>query len=492
MACSTDCGSWDSSRRLSADSSCGWSSSIGMSYRARKRAVAESTSVAVRARVHERHRDAEALVHAAKLSEIREFARAGNVANRRKERVLDERPKQHVRAEEVRRRSGLLGQCLDRKRALAGDEMIALPANGAPRAVEMKERDAVRLGEDLRLMSAGRQRVARGLGERRGSAGGAELAREQVGDERLGRGIRRVVNHQPVGAEQRFEPPGKGVGHAEAWPVRVAERGHEPLRELGFAECARDLIKTVLDAAIQHERGNRSLAGALGLGQRDRVRLEAWVEPRTAGDFLPVVIFGVDPEHRNDFCLLFACGVAGQLDGGDGLEQREERSAEGAGLLSGEDRRPSRCRRASVRLRGRPVEHRAAPAGLRGVRRPPRAVGSSRACGRLPRSRPVAGTDRRRTAVRLWRSQRRSPRREAGSSQSGARRSLCGSSRRRTSFPLSPPRTLSEPCKSCQEPGQHGQHEQHGNRNRVRAVHDHLETSTHFAKLRVPHAGKPW
>ena len=43
-------------------------------------------------------------------------------------------------------------------------------------------------------------------------------------------------------------------------------------------------------------------------------------------------------------------------------------------------------------------------------------------------------------------------RRAAGSSQSGARRSPCGSSRRRTSvLRLSPARTLSEPCESCQD-----------------------------------------
>ena len=75
-----------------------------------------------------------------------------------------------------------------------------------------------------------------------------------------------------------------------------------------------------------------------------------------------------------------------------------------------------------------------------------------RACARwLSVQALSASRDRRRRAARSWRSRRRSRRPAAGSSQSGARRSRCGSSRRRTSFPLTPPRTLSEPCKSCQD-----------------------------------------
>ena len=186
-------------------------------------------------------------------------------------------------------------------------------------------------------MSASRERIARRLGERRGAAGSPELAGEEIGDERLGRGIRRVVDHQPMRSEQRFEPPGEGVGHADLRPVRGTKRGHEPLGELGLAERAGEFVEAVLDAAVQLECSDRPLAGALGLWQRDRVRLEAGVEHRTARHLFPVVILGIHPEHWNHIRLLLPCGVTGQLDCRDGLEQREERAAERPGLLTGED-----------------------------------------------------------------------------------------------------------------------------------------------------------
>ena len=94
----------------------------------------------------------------------------------------------------------------------------------------------------------------------------------------------------------------------------------------------------MLDPGIQRQRRDRSLARALWFGQRDRVRLEARIEHRTARDLVPVVIFGIDPEDRNDVGLLIVRGPAGELDGGDGFQQREERAAEGPRLLPGKNR----------------------------------------------------------------------------------------------------------------------------------------------------------
>ena len=54
------------------------------------------------ARVDERHRYAEAGVDLAQLSEVRELARPGDIADRRKERVLDQGPQQNVWTEQVR------------------------------------------------------------------------------------------------------------------------------------------------------------------------------------------------------------------------------------------------------------------------------------------------------------------------------------------------------------------------------------------------------
>jgi hypothetical protein len=85
------------------------------------------------------------------------------------------------------------------------------------------------------------------------------------------------------------------------------------------------------------------------------------------------VIFGIDPEHRHRRHLVFGGDPFGQFERGEGLEQREQRSAEQSGLLAGDDgdgpgvdellRLLSRSRRcaASFLLRG---EHRGDIAAL--------------------------------------------------------------------------------------------------------------------------------
>src|SRR5262249_61800527 len=76
--------------------------------------------------------------------------------------------------------------------------------------------------------------------------------------------------------------------------------------------------------------------------QRARPRLELGVEHRTASDLFPVVLLRLDPEERNRGSALLALGPARELKRADRLEQRIERSAEGAGLLAGDDRDRSR------------------------------------------------------------------------------------------------------------------------------------------------------
>ena len=61
------------------------------------------------------------------------------------------------------------------------------------------------------------------------------------------------------------------------------------------------------------------------------------VEHRTARDFVPVVILCIHPEHRDGLDPMLARDGARQLHRGDGFEQREERPAERAGLLAGDD-----------------------------------------------------------------------------------------------------------------------------------------------------------
>ena len=49
------------------------------------------------------------------------------------------------------------------------------------------------------------------------------------------------------------------------------------------------------------------------------------------------MILGVDPEHRNDGHAVLARHLLGELHRRQGLEEREERPAEKAGLLPGDD-----------------------------------------------------------------------------------------------------------------------------------------------------------
>ena len=182
-----------------------------------------------------------------------------------------------------------------------------------------------------------RERVAGRLRERRRAATGFELTRKELRDEGFGRRVGRIVDDQAVGAEDRFDPLREGFGHAGARSIRTAQRGHQPVGELGLAEHRGELVQAVLDAFIQDQRRDRSFFGSFGLRKGDRVRLEARIEHRTACDFLPVVILGVDPENRDDVCLLLPAGLARELNRGDGLEQREQGAAERAGLLARHD-----------------------------------------------------------------------------------------------------------------------------------------------------------
>ena len=176
----------------------------------------------------------------------------------------------------------------------------------------------------------------------------------------------------------------------DAGPVRGAKRGHQRFGELGLAERTGELVEAVLDPGVQRQRRDRSLASALWFRQRDRVRLEARIEHRTARDLIPVVIFGIDPENRNDVGLMIASGPAGELDGGDGLQQREERAAEGPRLLPGQDRDRSGVGEFLRGLASGCRGARGGPAARRGASRQPR-------CGRARlRVRAIA-------SVQAWR-----------------------------------------------------------------------------------------
>ena len=171
--------------------------------------------------------------------------------------------------------------------------------------------------------------------------------------------------------------------------------------------------------------GERSSA-ARG-GQRHRARRQLLVEHRTRSDFVPVVIFGVDPEDGDGRHLVIARHLFGELQRGERLEQREQRSAEEARLLAGDESRRSCDRRAAPpRRRARAGACRrsccaAMTAAMSARRR--RAPASARSRRPTRRDRP----DRRRRTARRIESRTRSRRRGAGSREaSHVDRNPCG------------------------------------------------------------------
>ncbi len=167
------------------------------------------------AAVHQRHRNAEALVDIAQLAEVREFVRPGDITNRRQHRVLHERPQEDARAEAGRLVRGLAHE-------------IGGLLNRTTSAVETEEGDAVLIGRlDLCVISAGGQIGAGGGGKLRRLAGCRELAGKEVADERLGRRVGCVVNDEAAVAQHAFEHAAERGGHADARCVGGAEVGEK-------------------------------------------------------------------------------------------------------------------------------------------------------------------------------------------------------------------------------------------------------------------------
>ena len=84
-------GIWVWSNAFSAASSWGCRDSSGSWYFVMKRSDGEIEDCCTRSWIHQRHRHSELIVDAVKLTEVGELIRSGDVARRRKERVLDDR-----------------------------------------------------------------------------------------------------------------------------------------------------------------------------------------------------------------------------------------------------------------------------------------------------------------------------------------------------------------------------------------------------------------
>ena len=132
------------------------------------------------------------------------------------------------------------------ERRLADDELVALTPDRRAGAVAGSMRKSESCRPAARPAAHGRARPARRRPLVASAAvrpGVGDLAAEHVGDERLDRRIGGVEHDQAVCAEQRFEPAGERIGHADARPVGGAERVEQPGRELGRRQCGCELVE---------------------------------------------------------------------------------------------------------------------------------------------------------------------------------------------------------------------------------------------------------
>ena len=126
---------------------------------------------------------------------------------------------------------------------------------------------------------------------------------------------------------------------------------------------------------------------APGRGGSETVRgVSSASKTGTRPDFVPVVIFGVDPEDGDGRHLVVARDLLGELERGERLEQREQRSAEEPGLLAGDD--GDRLAIGEQRARFAGARRRLAPLLLRGdhARDVVAAAFVAPACGRSRRA----------------------------------------------------------------------------------------------------------
>jgi hypothetical protein len=93
---------------------------------------------------------------------------------------------------------------------------------------------------------------------------------------------------------------------------------------------------------VQFEFADRDVSRSVDVLERNCGRLEFAVEDRRTSDLCPIMILGIHPEDRDRADAVLAGGSFRELDGGDRLQQREQRTAEGARLLTRRDR--DRCR----------------------------------------------------------------------------------------------------------------------------------------------------
>ena len=104
----------------------------------------------------------------------------------------------------------------------------------------------------------------------------------------------------------------------------------------GSADCSSD--SAVVIVLVQADPRDGARVSARRISHRDRSRRGICVQHTARLHLVPVVIFGVDPEHRDRGNAVFGAHAFGELQGRQGFEKGEQRPAKQPGLLSCDDR----------------------------------------------------------------------------------------------------------------------------------------------------------
>jgi hypothetical protein len=99
--------------------------------------------------IHQRHRHVEVLVDALQLSEVCEFVWSRDVTDRREQRVLHQRPQQHIGAEMMRFVPRFLDQRGRGRLPVADDGTAIRDPDWLALIVQIEERDSAAMGRDL-------------------------------------------------------------------------------------------------------------------------------------------------------------------------------------------------------------------------------------------------------------------------------------------------------------------------------------------------------
>jgi hypothetical protein len=138
-----------------------------------------------------------------------------------------------------------------------------------------------------------------------------------------------------VRSKDRFDPGRKRCGHLRARTIC----GSNVVAKLGGEICRRQgrqkIVDRGIDPIIEGQLRDWQFSRAIDIWQGDRPGLKFRIEHGAAADLFPVMILGIDPEHRNRRHVVIPRDLRRELNRGDRLEQCEKRPPKHARLLAG-------------------------------------------------------------------------------------------------------------------------------------------------------------